>query len=772
MEERLHGLPIASAIWNVQDTDGKSPDYSGLLAAIGLGGAGELGDFVPIGITSTVFLDTNYQPLPLYDGSTPDITTPTVVTDGEFHFNNIVIPFNVTVSAQGSNPLVFTATGDVDIAGSIDVSGQDGTVDTTFNSAYVPTPGGKGGPGAGRGGMGQPPIPPNFTALTQLQTPPRGERGWGPGDILQIGGDGGESGARGTDVPWGGSMKDKNSRGAGGGGGSYLQPGHDGYPGYGQYGVKSDGTFFLRKEWDYWDGTYKWESGWQPDPGWEPPTWSAFSEEYRKDFNYTVLPGKPKENYYSSSNPDPNPNKARAPYHGDRGDLVFKDSDPDNDFIGEYGELQTIIGGQGGGGGGTRMDSMNPETINQAAQWNPPLAPSAYDSKGGGGGGGGGAVAIHALGKIRVRETGKILARGGQGGGGEVIGHSNFGGSGGGGSGGAIILDSAIGIEIESTQGTEPIYGVLDVTGGWGADARGNVNVSWKEIPDTCAMNQTTGALSNMGKGFCSWSRCDGGYGGYGLIQLMVPDPMNDIVMIGWPNGQPEEWLSVEAQIVEVQFLPDSAIFPYGDKYEEGTGDIFSLYTYEAVGPKPYTQVWPKTTACLVDPYKTPSTINAMTFAVSKWIDTGRIMDRFPVNGMTPPVFYGEETDSYFGFRGVKLGALEKDGPEDWALVDTVNGHVVVGDNDIEVNAPDVPLPNYIPDDNRVAVQFQGADALMPGSKVPDVDGATEWTTELSSLHGKQFIRFMVGFNVAYDSTIAPDSLKPQVNKLRIRMKY
>jgi hypothetical protein len=756
MEELNHELANAAAIWNMKDIDGEPPNYTGLLATLGLTGAGELGDFEPIGITPTVFLDTNYQPLPLFDGSTPGVSEPVIITDGEFHFHNITIPFNVTIQAQGTNPLILTATGDVDITGTIDISGIEGATDVTFNSAYIPTPGGKGGPGGGRGGMGQPPIPPDFSALTQLQTPTRGERGWGPGDAKQIGGWGGESGAKGVEVPWAGSAHDSRSRGAGGGGGGYLMPGKQGYPGLGRYGVDEEGTYVIRDAWEYWDGTYKYDTSWNPgDP----------------------LENQDRLNHWFADDPDPD--IARAPHPGDAGELVFKDVDifgePNtaNDFIGRNGELKEVQGGQGGGGGGTRMDSMNPETENQALQWNPPLAPSAYDSKGGGGGGGGGAIAIHALGEIRIRTSGRILARGGRGGGGEVIGHSNFGGGGGGGSGGAIILNSATKIVIDHEGDDEnAIFGVLDVSGGRGADARANVLVTWQEIPDPCQLdNKGKPKYIENEKSFCHWSRSDGGAGGHGIIQLMVPDPATDLEMVDYPDpgGNKDEYRSILAEISEVDYLPSEK--KYKPAKTEGIWAKYSFTSKKEVGSDWY-KIWPKTGDCLVDPEKSISTINSLTFAVSKWIDMGRISERPPINGKKGPVFLNS---GFHGFRGISIGSLDESVLEDWGIVNQINGFVVIdpsGENDITVNSPDKYLNNYIDETNTVGILFQGTDALVPGSKVPDPDAATPWTTELNTLSGKQFVRYKIGLNVANGTEISTNSVKPQVNHVKIRFKY
>ena len=143
-----------TASWNYNDLDGKPPAFEHLVATYGLGGSGELGDFLPTANFPVINFDTDYQTLPLLDGSTPQITDPVAIQDGQFNFRNIDIPDGVEIYARGSNPLTFTATGDVTIAGVIDVSGLEGMSDDAFDSGYIPVPGGLGGPGAGRGWYG------------------------------------------------------------------------------------------------------------------------------------------------------------------------------------------------------------------------------------------------------------------------------------------------------------------------------------------------------------------------------------------------------------------------------------------------------------------------------------------------------------------------------------------------------------------------------------------------------------------------------------------
>ncbi|MEZ4340832.1 MAG: hypothetical protein R3B82_29770, partial [Sandaracinaceae bacterium] len=101
-----------------------------------------------------------------------------------------------------------------------------------------------------------------------------------------------------------------------------------------------------------------------------------------------------------------------------------------------YGTVLTLEGGSGGGGGAGDDDGGLP------------------DDAGGGGGGGGGVVSLDALRRIVV--TGRIHARGGDGG--EEL---CDGGSGGGGSGGWVLLLAGRALPDIS-------MGVVDVAGGAG----------------------------------------------------------------------------------------------------------------------------------------------------------------------------------------------------------------------------------------------------------------------------------------------------------------
>ncbi len=444
---------------------------------------------------------------------------------------------------------------------------------------------------------------------------------------------------------------------------------------------------------------------------------------------------------------------------GGAGDPVFPDGNDANNFIGAEGELKAIIGGQGGGGGGSRLDSLNPITIGLAANWPIPVDRSAFDAKGGGGGGGGGALGLYALDGIVIYSTGSILARGGMGGGGEVTGLSNYGGAAGGGSGGAVILDSAGVIRIEPGA-------LVDVSGGWFGDAKEKTSYGGTDIIENACLNpETTGGYKNYHKiGHCAFSPGDGGYGGHGIIQLQTSDPEHDLDIPDWSTVSAEvciiDWYDAQNGLCDYSLAQTHC----GCKNSNNCEQLY--YHFKVNYPNPNEPEFPLASpdptkdewAPCVDPSKTPSSLGPVSFGLSNWVDMGQVIHRDPVGGIPTP--------SYLGFRGIDTLTGE-------AI--TINGFVPnPGDIDFEVYAPDWNhgMVHYIPEENEVVIQFQGADAAAPGSKIPDRNSWTDWTADITLLSGMQFIRFRVRLDTAHGKPLTPKSPKPQINFLRIRMQY
>ena len=523
----------------------------GLRASVGASESAQLGDFLPItdpgwnvnlayvrsqantgdpslDLTKTdftiVLLDTDAQAFPLSDGSTPGVTIPRTVFGGHFVFHDFIIPEGVHVVAQGSNPLRITATGSVRIDGVLDVRGTNGLSDDTFDSGFLPVPGGSGGPGGGRGGDGHPTLfdPKGPGTINQYVTPETGERGWGPvvdaaGSVLfkQVGGFGGLC-ALGYDPSASGIPKldqyqnTEHHRPPGGGGGSFYTVGEQAHVGTGSYVVQSSSTWFPFSKCVGNEDSIQ---------------FALIGNE--ENFWQGLQPNTPLQCVYMLGTP-------AAPQRflpgGLPGDPVFVDGTLENDFIGSGGELGVVIGGQGGGGGGSRIDCMRQRiwagTATGGPVQVPPLAPpyyptlffglyfspTLYDAKGGAGGGGGGSVQIRAYGDIIVGRLGHIDARGGHGGGGEVVQNACFSAGGGGGSGGAILLQAAGRVVLEADAGHRSasykdgdgdMGASLEVSGGFGRDARSDP----RNKIDFISMTYDS-------------TRSDGGQGGMGLIQL------------------------------------------------------------------------------------------------------------------------------------------------------------------------------------------------------------------------------------------------------------
>ncbi|MEW6747591.1 MAG: hypothetical protein AB1486_33080 [Planctomycetota bacterium] len=635
------------AEWNEND--------SGYLqAAFAFPGQGELGPFLPIAMdkeTHEIVLDTNLQRFPLFDGSTPEARPGTVVEGGVFNFTDIVIPKGVTVKGIGTNPLVLTATGSVQIGGTIDVSGTRGADDQTYDYGIFSVSGGLGGPGGGRGGASNPTVWDGDPVL-QNQVPPRyAERGWGPGEERQdlrswAGGGGGEGTAYpdpdwpaqcanpycsndGSCGPGGCGQNDEFSRGAGGGGGTMLTAGESGRPGKGNK-VSLE----------------------QLDANQHP----LFAD-------------------------NPNGNRSQG---GAGGRLVFTDEDPANDFFGPRGEVQEPIGGQGGGGGGNRHDSLM--CADYVLSSFPGFPAVLCDSRGGGGGGGAGAFELLALGPVDIVGQAALLAIGGEGGGGEQIGCSIWGGGGGGGSGGTIILQSARSITMKRESGWDPRF---DVSGGKG-------NPAQRDCPDNSA---NCGSRNRNAEG-------SGGDGGNGVIQIQVPYGL----------------------------LPDLG------------GATFAP------------------ASSLVPPERTPSEITAMSVAQTVWINTGEVIRREarPLWSFTGTDAAGRVITDEAGFvpepdlNNFKIDALP--------VVDPESGDTLEDEKE-----------NYIPPGAYVVIEFQGADAVLPGSKEVDptsiVPAPGVWSPDISIADGHQFIRYRVTFNIADSDrgyTLDPPKRRPVMRFLEL----
>lgn len=204
---------------------------------------------------------------------------------------------------------------------------------------------------------------------------------------------------------------------------------------------------------------------------------------------------------------------------GNAAETPFFDRRKDNDFWGSgvdisrgiriAGELALPRGGSGGGAGGDRI----------IGDCSPPGFNFLNSSRGGGGGGGGGVLIIKALGRITIGPQGKISADGGHGGGGQAAGSNNEGGGGGAGAGGMVVLMSGVGIDIfvHSSSGlANATYGEGDANFAISAD--GGICKQGSFFSNVVVVDKYSEPLAT------TWDdKPTGGFGGMGLVQLMVP---------------------------------------------------------------------------------------------------------------------------------------------------------------------------------------------------------------------------------------------------------
>jgi hypothetical protein len=715
-----------------------------LRASFGFGGDGGLGRFLPPDDQITIHLDTDFQTFPLFSGATPDAAPGTVVQGGVFNFTDFWLPPNVTLRPRGTNPLVITCTGECLIEGTIDANGDIGTTDVTFDSALASAPGGQGGPGGGKGGDGHPVVLPAGGKLQFMQTPQFGQSGFGPKtktnpNPTSGGGGGGQSGCT---YPWNFgnnqcadySETGDGSRGSGGGSGGFAPffP-NIGATSMGGIGPEPSNVLISARRGAVGIGNHL------------PVTFNPALPIPGEPLAYQATAGNP-TNAVARVSPNPtfqvayqqgliydNPSPTvmnvnasnwakttKVTLFGDPGPMTFTDSDLDNNFIGPGGEISDIRGGQGGGGGGTRTEGLS--QICKAVIFTQLQLPfTVNDAKGVGGGGAGGAVMIQALGKIEFRgANAKIHCKGAQGGAAEEIGAGQRGGSGGAGSGGCIILQTATTVVMNDPNLTT-LY-VLDVSGGPGRDGA----------------TLLTGATNGVAGGETRTLQVgDGAPGGPGMVQIHTPDSSSiNLLKIGAE-------VNLSAYNINA-----------GTGANDGT---------DRVDP-------------LVPMTKTPTPLTSNSVARSTWYDLGLVTSDFrpqiatsaglldgPLFGVPGEAPYFEGTDPNTGL----------------VLTDAVGNLTVPFTTDIEVDSPDLFKSDFIPNGpsyfQTVKVEFQGADddVLNPG--LPDIAGATPWTTDARDLNGKRHVRWQVTFNIASNpgvSPVQPSTPRPVVNLLRIPFKY
>lgn len=478
------------------------------------------------------------------------------------------------------------------------------------------------------------------------------------------------------------------------------------------------------------------------------------------------------------------------------------------------GELLTPWAGSGGGASGDmvlyeRGDDGDAPLVDSFPDPAFPNGTITVYRKGAPGGGGGGQIMLLALGDIVIGSAAQVLAKGGNGIGGESLGWTRRQVSGsGGGSGGHIIIGTASKLDLSAVDITD---------GSQGGDRDWTIqNSDYYELPVTGYFSEVFLAVGGRrgwamseinrtdldGDGQTEWDGNDtyapgrGGAGGNGVVQIHVSNPAQDIL---WPPAVNEEIKNylhhgnVDANPADV------------DRVEE----ILRIFA----APKPYALA---------------PTFAAQSMIRSKWIDTGLAEIRQPATASG--IDYPNYADPVIGLRGIDptTGLVETDAGMVRDLLEVCSGAAKNAQFfDYEVRLPNASqllaqqvhllyqprllhgfvflpdrnrsqgrtivgasyrqdtdtltlltdpndgvvvqgvganwalqphffristagLMNSLPEETSLRIQFQGAEQTAPGSNEPGepFPAASLWTSDLSLLEGYRFIRYQITFNL------------------------
>lgn len=449
----------------------------------GSGGPGGNFDWtvVPPTGSTTVNFDTSFQQITNTDQS----VTQTIL-GGVVDVRNFTVPANAILRVLGPNPLVIRATGDVVIAGKIDISGSSNRGVVTFSSTNIPEQGASGNGGGGRGGTG---------SILTTQSSPAGESGYGPFNTPAQGGGGGDSG-------WTTSTAENTRRGAGGGGGAF---GRDTLL---TNGICPDQTII----------------GLDAEPG---AAGGPGSNSAVMGIGVRARGGRIGTRPFSDTS-------GANDFYG----TMVTTNGP------LRGELGNPWAGGGGGGGG---DSSQ---VGSGGSWPPPFTPTGDEKGSGGGGGGGqlilyclGDVIFQGSGLIQSNG-------GTGGGGENTSGINRVGGGSGAGSGGHIIIQSAGQINFSGLTSNNGGLRARGGQGGEGAGGAGGAGPYGTETtapadllihgdveerraygttPPCAVTGNTSGQFGAFFDTGCQCLVGTGGDGGPGLIQLHV-NSLADII--------------------------------------------------------------------------------------------------------------------------------------------------------------------------------------------------------------------------------------------------
>jgi len=168
-----------------------------------------------------------------------------------------------------------------------------------------------------------------------------------------------------------------------------------------------------------------------------------------------------------------------------------------------------------------------------------------------------------------------------------------------------------------------------------------------------------------------------------------------------------------------------------------------------------------------IDPTNTlaPVEFTSLSVALSAWYDFGRIVAR---GGGVPALSFGGLDAN--GFVATD-GAGHVLAP---STTDILCGYLGQIDPLTKTYLPgEEPRADFIPPNAKVKVEFQGADAIVAGSKEVDPATLTAWSPTVTVASGRQFVRWRVTFDTTADgSPLAPSTRRPIVERVEIHADF
>lgn len=796
----------------------------------------------------------------LYTDSTQPFTDDAgvqhVLNNGVLNVEDFTINQNAVLRCRGKVPLVVYATGTVTINGELNLSGNNAKWPSSLQSPQFSESGANGECGGGQGGD---------ACWVGIAETPRAETGDGPFGITHAGGQGGE-GVYADGKYAGGDDQNQTFRlvaGGGGGGGfartlnetpywSKWPQGQDWKP----VGVDNAGPDHQASRHPQWDVV------WVPDP--DSPAYGAEDGVRGTSADNTVDPGA---STYSGGygiedlqkDPDVTPselgsnldpawttgtepafdfgNPTLGPDLGRGGPAVFvKDGDLKDDFWGRrlnangtvsVGELLSPWAGSGGGGGGDSV-AVNRPDLDGVAGPDPiplyiPLNPFQRSfggnttgwvkyRKGAAGGGGGGQCLIFSIGSIKLGALGKVSCSGGVGFSGESVIYTDNGVSGsGGGSGGHVVLHSASGLDLSafsigSASNAGQFTNLTPPAAGEPVQAFGGRR-GWScpnHLPKVGSVDDGNGDF-RIGRG---------GGGANGVIQIHVPDPLNDIV---WPAaaaagikdyiGDPVNTDKLEEALALFTAPTAYALIPFFASSSMAQSEwIDTGLAGLRLSPNqtPGSWVYPDYASTL---HRFGGTANAtgLVNVTNEQVDllpviaTGSTLAvTFDAYELTVPaaslIFdakYLRNPELLVGFdvfpKAAGTKAFQVVGAEYQRAADRLRVQTRVSDTpmtfEVDPNSPTWNIRakffriettgtrDRLPSNATIKIEFQGANESAAGSNEPGTPfpGATDWTSKLSDLKGYRWIRWRMTFDLDAQSTGADlNTPRPLVDYLKL----